>query len=68
MGSTPGMEGNKEMSNTVKIWSQRYSPARGNYMLEERECKEEEVQAWLKVFREDEPKVLFLASKRKPSI
>ena len=56
------------MSNTVKIWSQRYSPARGNYMLEERECKEEEVQAWLKVFREDEPKVLFLASKRKPSI
>lgn len=50
-----------------KIWSKRFSVAQGNHWKLERESTEENVQAWLKIFREDEPKVLFLASLRKPA-
>lgn len=56
------------MKNTVTIWSQRYNPAKGAHMVAERECDEKDAQAWLKIFREDEPKVIFLASKRKPRV
>lgn len=51
----------------MKIWSKRFSVAKGNHWVAERDCREEDAQAWLKIFREDEPKVLFIASKRKPS-
>ena len=56
------------MTKKVIIWSQRYSPARGVHMIAERECFEGDAQAWLKIFREDEPKVIFLASRRKPKV
>lgn len=51
----------------LKIWSKRFTPARGNHWVLERETTEEDAQAWLKIFRDDEPGVLFLASKRKPA-
>ena len=49
-----------------KIWSKRFTPARGNHWVHERNTTEENAQEWLKIFREDEPNVLFIASKRKP--
>lgn len=51
----------------LKIWSKRWSVARGNHWQYERDTSEENCQAWLKVFRDDEPNVIFIASKRKPS-
>lgn len=51
----------------LKIWSKRWSVARGNYWQYERDSLPENVQAWLKIFRDDEPNVCFIASARKPS-
>ena len=50
----------------IKIWSRRYSVARGNHWQYERDSLDENVQSWLAVFRKDEPNVIFTASKRKP--
>jgi hypothetical protein len=57
------------MTNAKKLtlWSKRFTPAQGNHWKAEREVTEENCQAWLKIFRDDEPKVLFLVSDRKPS-
>lgn len=55
------------MEIEMKIWSIRTSVAQGNHWQYERDCTEENCQEWLKVFRDDEPNVLFLASKRKPA-
>jgi len=52
--------------NTLTLWSSRTSPVRGNHFVAEREVTEETAQQWLKVFREDEPGILFLVSKNKP--
>lgn len=52
---------------TYKIYSIRYSAAKGKHWQEERSCAEDNVQAWLAVFRGDEPGVLFIASKRRPA-
>lgn len=51
----------------MKIWSKRFTVAKGNHWVAERDCTEETAQAWLKIFRDDEPNVLFLASNRKPA-
>lgn len=51
----------------MKIWSRRYTVAQGNHWKLERECNEADVQAWLKIFRDDEPNVCFIAYKRKPA-
>lgn len=56
-------EGTKQM----KIWSRRFTIALGNHWKYERDCNEMNVQEWLKVFRDDEPNVIFIASKRKPA-
>lgn len=52
----------------MKIWSLRTSPVRGNHFVDERDCAEDTVQAWLAIFRKDEPNVIFIASARKPPI
>jgi len=59
--------GETEM-NKVTIWSTRFSGARGNHIVAERQCNENEAQQWLEIFRSDEPNVCFIASKRKPKI
>lgn len=51
----------------MKIWSRRTSIAQGNHWRYERDCTDDNCQAWLKIFRDDEPNVLFLATKRKPA-
>lgn len=50
----------------LTLWSLRVSVARGNHFVAERKVTEETAQAWLKIFRQDEPNVLFLVSERKP--
>lgn len=55
-----------EKSKSLKLWSKRFSVARGNEWIAEREVTEENCQEWLKIFREHEPNVLFLVSKTKP--
>lgn len=55
-----------EMEKKTKIWSRRFTPARGNHWVEERDCKEADVQAWLEIFRGDESNVCFIASPRRP--
>lgn len=52
----------------LKIWSKRWSVARGNHWVCERDSLPENAQAWLKIFRDDEPNVLFVASKRQPKL
>ncbi len=51
----------------IKIWSLRFSPAKGNHWQLERECAEDTIQQWLAVFRADEPNVCFIGYNRKPS-
>ncbi len=55
------------MSKTLTLWSLRFSVARGNHWISERNVTEENCQQWLKIFREDEPNVTFVASERKPN-
>jgi hypothetical protein len=51
----------------MKIWSLRHTASNGTHMKHERDCLEVDAQDWLSVFRGDEPKVIFLASHKKPS-
>lgn len=50
------------------LWSLRSSPARGNHWVKEREVTESNCQSWLKVFRDDEPGVIFICNSRKPPL
>ena len=50
----------------LKLWSRRYSPARGWRWREERACSPENAEAWLRVFCADEPNVAFVVAARKP--
>jgi hypothetical protein len=50
----------------IKIWSLRFSVARGHHWSIERECLPTTVNEWLAVFRKSEPDVTFVASTRKP--
>jgi len=52
----------------TKIFSLRFSPVRGNHWSIERECAADTVQAWLAIFRRDEPGVTFIASNRRPAL
>ena len=52
---------------TLTLWSLRTNPARGNHFVAERSVTDETAQAWLEVFRKDEPNVTFLVCARKPS-
>lgn len=51
----------------MKLWSQRFSIANGWHWKLERQIKPEETEQWLKVFRFDEPGILFVASEKKPN-
>lgn len=57
---------NKSSKKELTLWSCRWSVAKGNHFVAERSVTEETAQDWLKIFREDEPNVLFLVCKNKP--
>lgn len=50
----------------IKLWSKRSNPAIGTHWRLERDCTDETVAAWFKIYSEDEPNVIFVTSKRKP--
>jgi hypothetical protein len=50
----------------VKIYSERFSVARGWHWRYERDCNANNRDKWLTVFRSDEPDVRFVAQCRKP--
>lgn len=52
----------------LTLWSSRFSIAAGNHYKAERTVTNETAQEWLKIFRNDEPEVLFLVSKNKPRV
>lgn len=53
-------------SGLTTIWSRRFSIARGWHIKRERNCPPEEAEAWLRVFRGDEPEVAFAAARGRP--
>ena len=54
------------MSKKLTLWSLRTTIGKGNHFVGERVVKEEDCQEWLKIFRKDEPEVLFLVCENKP--
>lgn len=53
----------------MQIWSKRYSHAKGNYWKAERYVSNEvDIPAWLEVFRNDEPDIIFIASSTRPAM
>jgi len=50
----------------MKLWSRRWTPARGAHWQLERECLPETAQAWLAVFQADEPDIRFQLSEKAP--
>ena len=48
------------------IWSHRFSIARGWHIKRERQCAAGEAEAWLRIFRGDEPQVPFAAGRGRP--
>lgn len=50
----------------ITIWSRRFSIARGWHIKRERECAAGEAEAWLRIFRGDEPQVPFAAGRGRP--
>lgn len=52
----------------LTLWSKRFTGARGWHVVAERECSNETAEAWLGVFRADEPGVAFVVARTKPDI
>ena len=50
----------------LKLWAGRTDASRGYHFVVEREVTEETAQQWLKVYRDDEPGVIFIVSAHKP--
>lgn len=50
----------------MRLWSKRWSTARGWHWVLERECSKENASAWLAVFQKDEPGVEFILASRRP--
>lgn len=50
----------------MKLWSQRWTVANGWHWQLERKVRPEDAEQWLKVFRSDEPGILFIVSENKP--
>ena len=52
--------------NAITIWSKRWCASWGWRWVSERQSTPEDVEGWLTIFRADEPKIVFIAAKRKP--
>jgi len=50
----------------MKLWSRRWSVARGESWVWERDCMPATANEWLEVFRKSEPTVMFVLSYSKP--
>jgi hypothetical protein len=54
--------------NLIKIYSLRWSTARGAFWKLERDCFPETSQEWLAIFEKSEPNVKFLLAKKMPKM
>lgn len=54
------------MAHGLKLYSRRWSVAKGNHWVVERDVTEDTAARWLALFEKDEPNVLFKVCKRKP--
>lgn len=52
----------------LTLWSKRFTGARGWHVVAERQCSADNADAWLQVFRQDEPTVAFCVSRAKPAV
>ena len=50
------------MSNGLKLWSKRFSVAKGLYWQYERDVDQSNQKDWIRVYSEDEPNIYFLVS------
>lgn len=50
----------------TKLWSVRWTAANGWHWKHERDCDGTTCELWLQKFREDEPRVRFMLSAKKP--
>lgn len=50
----------------MKLWSLRWTPARGRHWQLERECSQETAADWLAIFQTDEPETEFRLSLKAP--
>ncbi len=51
----------------TKLWGYRFTPVRDWAWVLERDCSTGNASEWLRVFRNDEPDVTFLISRKKPT-
>lgn len=52
----------------LTLWSIRFSAARGNHVVAEREVSENNAHDWVAAFKKDEPGICFLVSNTKPRV
>jgi hypothetical protein len=50
----------------LTIYSLRWSFAKGDHWVAERQCKPDMARQWLAIFKADEPGVCFVAAAKKP--
>ena len=50
----------------LTLWAGRNSATEGYRFVAEREVTEATAQDWLKIYREDEPSIIFIVSAKKP--
>lgn len=53
-------------ASKLTLWAGRTSVSEGYRFVAEREVTEETAQEWLKIYRADEPGVIFIVSKNRP--
>ena len=50
----------------TKLWSYRWTVAKGYHWKLERECSNDDAKEWLAIFERDEPTIVFKLSASKP--
>lgn len=50
------------MKSGLKLWSKRFSVAKGLHWQYERDVNQSNQQDWMRIFKQDEPDVYFLVS------
>jgi len=52
----------------MQIWSKRFSVAWGERWVSERQCDKHDAGAWLRIFADHEPGVVFVAADKAPPL
>ena len=52
----------------LKLWSLRFTPAKGWHWKMERDCATDSADQWVAMFQADEPHVQFKVSAKQPKV